>query len=102
HRGNHKKYAKLSHTHTQKYIVPATVLTQSKPVSITAVRPVSAAVPKIQVTRPRHTHLIVTKSKSPIKRHITRSSSLKTSNSPPKVTVVKAPVVSAAQGMQGK
>nr|GEV49400.1 putative ribonuclease H-like domain-containing protein [Tanacetum cinerariifolium] len=45
------------------------VLTQSKPVYITAVRPVSAAVPKIM-----------------------------TSNSPLRVTAAKAPVVSAAKG----
>nr|GEV37479.1 hypothetical protein [Tanacetum cinerariifolium] len=35
-------------------------------------------------------------------RHITRSPSPKTSNSPPRVTAVKAPVVSVAQGLQGK
>nr|GEU58975.1 ribonuclease H-like domain-containing protein [Tanacetum cinerariifolium] len=63
---------------------------------------VSAAMPKINVTRPRYTHPVVTKSKSPIRRHITRSPSSKTSNSPPRVIVVKATVVSAAQGMQGK
>nr|GEY09951.1 hypothetical protein [Tanacetum cinerariifolium] len=74
------------------------VLTQSKPVSITAVRPVSAVVPKIKVTRPRHANPIVTKSKSPIRRHLTCSLSLMTSNSPPRVTAVKALVVSAAQG----
>nr|GEV72431.1 retrovirus-related Pol polyprotein from transposon TNT 1-94 [Tanacetum cinerariifolium] len=54
-------------------MVPAAVLTQSKPVSITAVRP-----------------------------HITRSPSSKVSNSPLRVTAVKALVVNAAQGMQGK
>nr|GEX94524.1 ribonuclease H-like domain-containing protein [Tanacetum cinerariifolium] len=78
------------------------VLTQSKPVFITVVRPVSAAVPKIKVTQPRHANPIVTKSKSPIRRHITNSPSPKTSNSPPKIVAVKAPVVSAAQGIQGK
>nr|GEU78295.1 hypothetical protein [Tanacetum cinerariifolium] len=64
------------------------VLTQSTPVSITTVRPVSADVPKIMVTRPRLVHPIVTKSKSPIRRHITCNQSPKTSNSPPKVTAV--------------
>nr|GEW26833.1 ribonuclease H-like domain-containing protein [Tanacetum cinerariifolium] len=83
-------------------MVPAAVLTQSKPVSITAVRPVSAAVPKIMVTRPRLAHLTVTKSKSPIRRHITRSPSPKTSNSPLRVTAAQASVVSATQGMKGK
>nr|GEY95905.1 hypothetical protein [Tanacetum cinerariifolium] len=102
HRGTHKHYASLTHTHPQKHMVPGATLTQSKPVSITAVRPVSADVPKIKVTRPRLAHPLVTKSKSPIKRHITRSPSLKTSNLPPRVTVDQAPVVSAAQGMQGK
>nr|GEX67259.1 hypothetical protein [Tanacetum cinerariifolium] len=97
HRGNHKQYASLTHTNLQKHMVPTAVLTQFKPVSITIVRPVSANVPKLKVTRPRHANPIVTKSKSPIRRHITRSSSLKTSNLPPRATVVKAQVVSAAQ-----
>nr|GEX16656.1 ribonuclease H-like domain-containing protein [Tanacetum cinerariifolium] len=77
------------------------VNTQSKPLFTTAVRPVSAVVPKISVTRPRYAHQVVTKSKSPIRRHITRSPSLKTGNSPPRVTAAQAQVVSAAQGMQG-
>nr|GEX33185.1 uncharacterized mitochondrial protein AtMg00810-like [Tanacetum cinerariifolium] len=54
------------------------------------------------VTRPRLAHLPVTKSKSPIRRHITHSPSPKTSNSPPKVTVVKASVVSTAQELRRK
>nr|GEZ84729.1 hypothetical protein [Tanacetum cinerariifolium] len=83
-------------------MVPAAVLTQSKPVSITAVRPVRAAVPKSMMTRPKLAHPTVTKSKSPTKRHITHSPSPKTSNSPARVTAVKAPVVSAAQGMKRK
>nr|GFA25676.1 ribonuclease H-like domain-containing protein [Tanacetum cinerariifolium] len=67
-----------------------TRLTQSKPVSITAVRPVSAVVPKFMVTRPRLAHPIVTKSKLPIRWHITRSQSPKIGNSPPRVTAVQA------------
>nr|GEU98575.1 putative ribonuclease H-like domain-containing protein [Tanacetum cinerariifolium] len=102
HRGNNKQNASLTHTNPSKHMVPAAVLTQSKPVSITAVRPVSAVVPKIMVTRPRLAHLIITKSKSPIRPHITHSQSSKTSNSPPRVTAVQASMVSAAQGMQGK
>nr|GEV15343.1 putative ribonuclease H-like domain-containing protein [Tanacetum cinerariifolium] len=80
--------------HAKKWLNPhqGPMHTRSKPVSITAVRPVSAVVPKIKVTRPRLAHPIVTKSKSPIKRHITRSPSPKTSTSPPRVTAVKSPV----------
>nr|GEY47252.1 hypothetical protein [Tanacetum cinerariifolium] len=69
----------------------------SKPVPITTVRPVSTAVPKISVTRPRHAKPVVTKTNSPPKRHTNRSPSLKASNSPPRVTTIKALVVSATQ-----
>nr|GEW24777.1 ribonuclease H-like domain-containing protein [Tanacetum cinerariifolium] len=48
HRGNHKQFAPLTHSIPQKHMVHAVVLTQSKPVSITVVRPVSADVPKIK------------------------------------------------------
>nr|GEV78621.1 hypothetical protein [Tanacetum cinerariifolium] len=92
HMGNYKQNASLTHKNTQKHMVPAVVLSQSQPVSITAVRPVSAAVPKIMMTRPRLAHPIVTKSKSPIRQHITHSQSPKTSNSPPRVTAVQASV----------
>nr|GEW95122.1 ribonuclease H-like domain, reverse transcriptase, RNA-dependent DNA polymerase [Tanacetum cinerariifolium] len=63
---------------------------------------VCAVVSKIMVTRPRHAHLIDTKSNSPIRRHITRSLSLKISNSPPRVIAAQASVVSAAMGKKGK
>nr|GEV72336.1 hypothetical protein [Tanacetum cinerariifolium] len=61
----------------------------------------SAALPNITVTRPRHAHHVVTKFKSPIRRHITRSPFSKTSNSPHKVTGVQTLAVSAAQGKHG-
>nr|GEY54749.1 hypothetical protein [Tanacetum cinerariifolium] len=100
-RGHHKQYVPLTHSKPQKYRVPTAVLTQSKPVSNTAVRPVSAALPNITMTRPTHAHQVVTKSKSPIRRHITCNPSSRASNSPPRVNVVQAPVVSAVQVKQG-
>nr|GEY39624.1 hypothetical protein [Tanacetum cinerariifolium] len=93
HKGHHKQYAPLTHSKPQKRMVATAMLTQSKPVSNIAVRPVSAALPNITVTRPRHAHHVVTKFKSPIRRHITRSPSSKTSNSPPRVTAAEAPMV---------
>nr|GEX54493.1 hypothetical protein [Tanacetum cinerariifolium] len=102
HRGNNKKNASLTHTNHLKHMVPTAVLTQSKPVSITIVRPVSADVPKIMVTQPRLAHLIVTKSKLTIRRHITRSQSPKTSNSPPRVTVFQAPVGNPLYALKDK
>nr|GEW42697.1 hypothetical protein [Tanacetum cinerariifolium] len=62
----------------------------------------STAVPKIKVSRPRHAKPIVTKTNSPTRRHINRNPSPKANNSPPRVPAVKAPMVNAAQGMQGK
>nr|GEY00970.1 hypothetical protein [Tanacetum cinerariifolium] len=47
HRGNNKQNASLTHKNPQKHMVLAAILTKSKPISITAIRPVSAAVPKI-------------------------------------------------------
>nr|GEZ49054.1 hypothetical protein [Tanacetum cinerariifolium] len=78
------------------------LLTQSKPISITTVRPVSADVPKIMVTQPRLAHPIVIKSKSPIRGHITRSHSPKTSNSPLRVTAVQAPVGNPQYALKDK
>nr|GEY12239.1 hypothetical protein [Tanacetum cinerariifolium] len=81
---------------------PTVVLTKSKPIFVTAVRQVSADVPKIMVTRPKHAHSIDTKSKSTFRRHITHSLFPRTSNSPPKVIAAQALVVSAAKGKKGK
>nr|GEX29453.1 transposase (putative), gypsy type [Tanacetum cinerariifolium] len=102
HRGNHKKCAPMTHPNPQRHMVPATVPTQSKPVPITAVRPVSTAVPKIKVTRPRHAKPIITKPISPTRMLINRSPSPKSNNSPSRVTDVLAPMVNVAQGIQEK
>nr|GEV42833.1 hypothetical protein [Tanacetum cinerariifolium] len=59
------------------HVVPTAVLTKSKLVSITAARPVTAAVPKSHVTRQRPVKPIVTKPHSPPRRHINHSHPLK-------------------------
>nr|GEU78842.1 hypothetical protein [Tanacetum cinerariifolium] len=101
-RGTHKQYAPLSHSKSQTHMVPTAVLTQSKSVLNTAARPVRAALPNIHVTRPRHAHHVVTKSKSPIRRHITHSLSSKTSNSHPRVTTAKDSVGNPQQALKDK
>nr|GEZ23473.1 hypothetical protein [Tanacetum cinerariifolium] len=78
------------------------VFTKSKPVSVTAARPVSAADPKIMAAKPRHAHSLHTKNNSIIRRHQTPSKFSKTSNSSPKVTAAHAKVVSVAKGKKGK
>nr|GEY03938.1 hypothetical protein [Tanacetum cinerariifolium] len=107
HRGNHKHYAQMKHSNPQRHMVPVIVLTQSKPipinvVPINAVRPVSTAVPKFKVTKPRHDKPIVTKPNSPTRRHINHSPSPKASNSPPRVTVVQALVSNPQHALKDK
>nr|GEW36390.1 retrovirus-related Pol polyprotein from transposon TNT 1-94 [Tanacetum cinerariifolium] len=77
------------------------LLPQSQSVLTTTVRPVSAALPNLPMTQPRHAYRGVTKSNSPIRIHLRRSPSSKHSNSPTRVTAAKAPMVSAAQGKKG-
>nr|GEY20677.1 hypothetical protein [Tanacetum cinerariifolium]GEZ47862.1 hypothetical protein [Tanacetum cinerariifolium] len=93
HRGCNKQYASFTKKYPQKHKVHVVVLSKSKPVSVTAVRQVSVAVPKIMKSRPNYAHTIVTKSKSTIRRHKTRSHFSKTSNSSSRVTAVQAPMV---------
>nr|GEV57052.1 hypothetical protein [Tanacetum cinerariifolium] len=52
-RGTHKQYVQMILLNPQMHVVPVAVLTQSKLVPITAARPVTTAVLKISVTRPR-------------------------------------------------
>nr|GEX55703.1 putative ribonuclease H-like domain-containing protein [Tanacetum cinerariifolium] len=98
HRGYDKQYALSIKKYPQKHIVPAAVITKSKSVSVTAARPVSAAVPKIMATKPRHARSLHTETNSNIRRHKTHSKFSKTSNSSSKVTATHAKVVSAAKG----
>nr|GEX25265.1 hypothetical protein [Tanacetum cinerariifolium]GEX62341.1 hypothetical protein [Tanacetum cinerariifolium] len=102
HRGYDKQYASSTKKYPQKHIVPAVVLTKSKPVSVTDARPVSAVVPKIMVTKPRHARSLHTKTNSINRRHKTHSKFSTTSNSSLKVTATHAKVVSAAKGKKGK
>nr|GEU69191.1 hypothetical protein [Tanacetum cinerariifolium] len=67
------------------------LLTRSKLVPLTAVRPVTTVVPHNNMTRPRPAKLHVIKPHSPPKRTINHRPSLLASNFPPKVTTVKAP-----------
>nr|GEY07729.1 hypothetical protein [Tanacetum cinerariifolium] len=100
--GNHMNRKACFVCKSLNQLIKDSVLTQSKLVPITAARPVTAAVPKPHVTKPRQSKSIVTKPHSPPKRHINRSPSPHSSKFPPKVTAVKVPQVNAAKGVQGK
>nr|GEW66605.1 hypothetical protein [Tanacetum cinerariifolium] len=101
-RGYDKQYASSTKKYTQKHRVPTVVFTKSKPVSVTAARPVSAAIPKIMAIKPRHNRSLHTNPNSIIRRHKTRSKFSKTSNSSLKVTAANANIVSAAKCKKGK
>nr|GFA65467.1 hypothetical protein [Tanacetum cinerariifolium] len=72
------------------FMLSMSVLPKSKLVSVTAVRPISDAVPKIMKSRPNYAHTIDTKSKSTTRKHKTRGHFSKTSNSSSRVTAAKA------------
>nr|GEU41608.1 hypothetical protein [Tanacetum cinerariifolium] len=71
------KTSRVTLPNPQRHVVPIAVLTKSKLVPISAARPVTAAVPKTHVTRPRPAKTIVTKPHSPPRRTINHSSSPK-------------------------
>nr|GEY16011.1 ribonuclease H-like domain-containing protein [Tanacetum cinerariifolium] len=100
-RGNHEQYARMTLLNPQRHVVPTTVLTKSKLVLITAARPVTTAVLKTHVIRPRPAKSVVTNPHSPPRRHINRSQSFKPSNFSLKVTAAKAPMVNAVKGNWG-
>nr|GFA11176.1 hypothetical protein [Tanacetum cinerariifolium] len=90
-RGNHQHYDRMTHLNPQRHVIPTTVLTKSKLVSLTAARPVTAAVPHNNVTKPRPAKSIVTKPHSPPRMNINRRPTLKPSNFPPKVILLRHP-----------
>nr|GEW18530.1 putative ribonuclease H-like domain-containing protein [Tanacetum cinerariifolium] len=99
-RGNHQHYARMTHPNPQRHVVPTAVLTRSKLVSLTAVRPVTTVVSPNNVIRPRPAKIVGTKPHSSPRRTINRRPSPPASNFPPKVTNVMAPKVNAVKGVQ--
>nr|GEY59522.1 ribonuclease H-like domain-containing protein [Tanacetum cinerariifolium] len=100
-RGNHQQYARMTHPNPQRHVVPTTVLTRSNLVPLTAGRPVTTAIPKPYVTRPRPAKTIFTKPHSPLRRNINRRPSPKPSTFPLKFTTIKALMVNTVKGVQG-
>nr|GFA92672.1 hypothetical protein [Tanacetum cinerariifolium] len=74
---------------------------QSQLVLTTVARTVSAIKPIFSMTRPKLASRAVSKSKSPLRRHLPRRPSSNPRNSPPRVTTAKASAVSAAQDKKG-
>nr|GFB34507.1 hypothetical protein [Tanacetum cinerariifolium] len=97
----HKQYALVNHSKFPLHKVSTATPPQSQSVLTTAARTVSAVKPIFSMTRPTLASRAVSKSKSPLRRHLPRRPSSNSSNSPPRVTAAKASAVSAAQDKKG-
>nr|GEV98742.1 putative ribonuclease H-like domain-containing protein [Tanacetum cinerariifolium] len=74
-RVNHQNYARMTHPHSNKHVVPTAVLTRSRLVPFNAARPVTTVVPQTIVHNQIPVKHVVNKSHSPIRR-VTREISL--------------------------
>nr|GEZ46985.1 reverse transcriptase domain-containing protein [Tanacetum cinerariifolium] len=79
----HKQYALVNHSKSPLH----------KSVLTTAAKSVSVVKPTFSMTRPKLASCAISKSKSPLRRHLPRRPSSNSSNSPPRVSVVKASAV---------
>nr|GEY57496.1 ribonuclease H-like domain-containing protein [Tanacetum cinerariifolium] len=95
----HKQYAPVNHYKSLLHKVTTAAPHQSQSVLTTAARSVSAVKPRFSMTRPKLASRAVSKSKSPVRRHLPYRPSSNPSNSPP--TAAKASTVSATQDKKG-
>nr|GFA57329.1 hypothetical protein [Tanacetum cinerariifolium] len=86
----HKQYALVNHFKFPLHKVTTAAPPQSQSVFTTADRTVSAVKPIFSMTRPTLASRAVSKSKSPLRRHLPRHPSLNPRHSPPRVTAAKA------------
>nr|GEY08136.1 hypothetical protein [Tanacetum cinerariifolium] len=93
----YKQYAPVNHSKFPLHKVPTAAPPQSQSVLTTAARTVSAVKPIFSMTRPKLATRVVSKSKSPFRRHLPRLPSSNSSNSSPRVTAAKASAVSVTQ-----
>nr|GEY34550.1 putative ribonuclease H-like domain-containing protein [Tanacetum cinerariifolium] len=88
-RVNHHNSARMSHSYSNRNVVPTVVLTRSRLVYLNTARPVSAVVPQTTMKSPRPVKHVVHKAHSPIRRLINHIPTTKPSNINKKVTTVK-------------
>nr|GFC30345.1 hypothetical protein [Tanacetum cinerariifolium] len=92
----HKQYAPVNHSKFPLHKVSAAAPPKSQSVLTTAARTVSAVKPKFSKTQPKLVSHAVSKSKSPLRRHLPPTPIFKL-----QVTAAKASAVSADQGKKG-
>nr|GFD31658.1 hypothetical protein [Tanacetum cinerariifolium] len=94
-------YAPVNHSKSSLHKVTIATPPQSQSILTTAARSVSAVKPTFSMTQPKLASRAVSKSKSPLRRHLPRRPSSNPSNSPSRVTTAKASAVSATQDKKG-
>nr|GEV55475.1 hypothetical protein [Tanacetum cinerariifolium] len=97
----HKQYAPVNHSKSPLHKVTTATPPQSQSVLTTAARSVSAVKPIFSMTRPKLASRAISKSKSPLKRHLPRRPSSNPNNSHPRVSAAKASAVTVAQDKKG-
>nr|GEX75444.1 hypothetical protein [Tanacetum cinerariifolium] len=98
----HKQYAPVNHSKFPLHKVPAAAPPKSLSVLTTAARIGSAVKPIFSMTRPKLTSHAVSKSKTPLRRHLPRHPSSKPRNSPFRVTTAKASIGNPQQALKDK
>nr|GEU63927.1 retrovirus-related Pol polyprotein from transposon TNT 1-94 [Tanacetum cinerariifolium] len=89
-RGNHQHYARMTHSHPHRHVVPTAVFTRSRLVPFAAARPVTTDVSQTKVQHQRPSKPGFNKAHLPIRRPINLRPSPTHSNFHQKITTVKA------------
>nr|GEW66042.1 ribonuclease H-like domain-containing protein [Tanacetum cinerariifolium] len=100
-RVNHQNSARMADPHSNKHVVPTTVLTKSRLVPLNAARLVTTAVPQTIMKNQRPVKHVVNKEHSPIRRPINHRPASKNSNFYQKVTTIKTKKVNTVQSTKG-
>nr|GEY71218.1 hypothetical protein [Tanacetum cinerariifolium] len=98
----YKQYAPVNHSKFPLHKVHSVAPPKSQSILTTAARTVSAVKPIFSMTRPKLASRAVSKSKSPLRRHLPRHSSSNLSTSPPRVTAAKASAGNLQQALKDK
>nr|GEU90046.1 putative ribonuclease H-like domain-containing protein [Tanacetum cinerariifolium] len=101
-RVNPQNSDRITHPHSNRHVVPTTVLTRSRLVPLNAARPVTTVVLKSTMKCPRSVKHVVNKAHLPIRRPINHRPTPKNSHFNQKVTTVKVKKGNPQQALKDK
>nr|GEX18868.1 ribonuclease H-like domain-containing protein [Tanacetum cinerariifolium] len=99
---NQKSRVRMTHPHSHRNVVPTSILTRSRLVSLNAARPVPTAITQSFVKSLWPVKHVVNKAHSPIRRPINQRTATKNSNFNKKVTTVKVNKGNPQQALNDK